>query len=60
MKISAQEAKNFIAFGDTHGKKLKMKLPLKLKLTTDPNDPHSKFTGKLVLADQEQIGVLTS
>jgi hypothetical protein len=58
--FTAQEAKKFIVSGDTQGKGLKMKLPLKLKLTTDPNDPHSRLKAKLVLPDHQHIEVLTS
>ena len=60
VKFTAQEGKHFIVSGGTNGKGLKMKLPLKLKITSDPNDPHSKLKAQLVMPDQEHIGKLTS
>lgn len=39
VKFTAEDAKRFIVSGDPDSKEFKMKLPLKLKLSTDPNDP---------------------
>ena len=60
VKFTAQEAKHFIVSEGNNGKGLKMKLPLKLKLTSDPKDPHSKFKAQLVMPDKENIGKFTS
>jgi hypothetical protein len=54
VKFSAQDAKKFIICGDPSSKGLKMKLPLKLKLASDPADPSRKLKAKLVL-DQDAL-----
>lgn len=51
VRLTAEDAKRFIVSGDANSKEFKMKLPLKLKLSNDPNDPHAKLKARLVIAD---------
>lgn len=53
VKFTAEDAKRFIVSGDAANKEFKMKLPLKLRLSNDPNDPHGKVKASLVMADAQ-------